>query len=158
MKENYKKDFEKAFDKLAYRHGHFQVFENFLDCAINGFCFNYSPDTMESVRKRYTQDERYIFGELIKLWIFISKEEIKTDNCWFDFFGNFYESNSMSKQKGFAQYFTPETICKFMVEILAPNERESIAEPACGSGRFNLAAHAKSEIISPRQRFRFYLC
>lgn len=143
MKENYKKDFEKSFNKLAYKHGHFQVFENFLDCAINGFCFNYSPDTMESVRKRYTQDERYIFGELIKLWIFISKEEIHTDNCWFDFFGNFYESNSMSKQKGFAQYFTPEPICKLMVELVGTNENDkSMHEPACGSGRFNLAKHA----------------
>lgn len=144
MKANYKKDFEKAFEKLAYKHGHFQVFENFLDCAINGFCFNYSNDIMEAVRKRYTQDERHQFGELIKLWILICSEEIQTDNCWFDFFGNFYEANAMSKQKGFAQYFTPPTICDFMVKITDPSKGESIGEPACGSGRFNLAAHAQN--------------
>lgn len=145
MKANYKKDFEKAFDKLAYKHGHYQVFENFLDCAINGFCFNYSPDIMEGIRIRYTQDERYIFGELIKLWIFSCKEEIKHDNSWFDFFGNFYEANAMSKQKGFAQYFTPESICKLMVELTGINESDkAMYEPTCGSGRFNLAKHAQN--------------
>lgn len=144
MKGNYKKEFEKVFNQIAYKHGHFQVFENFLDCAINGFCFNYCNDTMEAIRKRYNQNERHQFGELIKYWILISNEEFTTDNSWFDFFGTFYEANAISKQKGFAQFFTPPTICDFMVKITEPTKGESIAEPACGSGRFNLAAHAQN--------------
>ena len=138
------KDFKKGFEKLAFKHGYFQVFENFLDCAINSFSFNYSPDTMESIRKRYNEEERQIFGQLIFDWIKCCNEEIQTDNSWFDFFGHFYEENAISKQKGFAQYFTPPTICDFMVKILDPTEKESIAEPACGSGRFNLAVHAQN--------------
>lgn len=145
--EDYNREFIKTFDKLAYKYGHFQVFENFLDCAINGFCFNYAPETMENIRKRYTQDERYIFGELIKLWILICDKKIKTDSCWHDFFGNFYEENALSKKNGFAQFFTPEDICNFMVKIVDPVERETMAEPACGSGRFNLAAHAHNPKI-----------
>ena len=144
MKGNYKKEFEKVFNEIAYKHGHFQVFENFLDCTINGFCFNYCNNTMEAIRKRYNQNERHQFGELIKYWILICKEEITTDNSWFDFFGTFYEANAISKQKGFAQFFTPSTICDFMVKITDPINGESIAEPACGSGRFNLAAHAQN--------------
>lgn len=138
------KTFTKTFEKLAYKHGYFQVFENFLDCAINSFSFEYSPDTMENIRKRYNLEERQIFGELILLWIQCQNEEIKTDNCWFDFFGHFYEENAMSKQKGFAQYFTPPTICDFMVQIVDPFGTKTIAEPACGSGRFNIATHAQN--------------
>lgn len=138
------KSFTKTFDKLAYKHGYFQVFENFLDCAINSFSFNYSLETMESIRKRYNEEERQIFGQLIFDWIKCQNEEIKTENCWFDFFGHFYEANAISKQKGFAQYFTPPTICDFMVKILDPMQKESIAEPACGSGRFNIATHAQN--------------
>ncbi|MCT1526090.1 SAM-dependent methyltransferase [Sphingobacterium hotanense] len=135
--------FISLLDQLALRHSYYNAFEAFLDCAINGLSMNYSPYTMEAIRKTYSQDERYMFGEMIRCWIYSCNINVPDDNSFHDFLGKMYERNAMTKQKGFAQYFTPEDICRFMVQILAPYENaEAIAEPACGSGRFNLAAHA----------------
>jgi len=36
------------------------------------------------------------------------------------------------------QYFTPRTIVEFMVEMLDPDERQTVIDPACGSGGFLL--------------------
>ena len=136
--------FSAYFNELSMKYGHYNVFENYLDMAINGFCFNYDAKLMTSLREKYTQDERYMFGELIHMWIYLCNKKIVTDNMFFDWFGTFYEQNAMSKKRGFAQFFTPDPICKFMAQILNienPNAK-SMCEPACGSGRFNLAAHA----------------
>lgn len=137
------KYFISLLDQLALKHSYHNTFEAFLDCAINGLSRNYSPQTMEAIRKKYSQDERYMFGEMIRCWIFSCNINIPDNNSFHDFPGLMYERNAMTKQKGFAQYFTPEDICRFMVQILAPYENaKAVAEPACGSGRFNLAAHA----------------
>jgi len=38
------------------------------------------------------------------------------------------------------QFFTPRTIVDFMVDVLDPQEREAICDPACGSGGFLIRA------------------
>jgi N-6 DNA methylase len=38
------------------------------------------------------------------------------------------------------QFFTPRTIVDFMVEVLAPQETETICDPCCGSGGFLIKA------------------
>lgn len=143
------KVFNQIFDGLAIRHSYYYVFDNFLDCALNGFCFDYDLETMETIRKRYNQDERYKFGELIKIWIVLADKKVKSDKCFYDFFGNFYELNAMSKQKGFAQFFTPEHICKLMVALTCGSNsiNQRVYEPACGSGRFNLAIHSENPTL-----------
>jgi len=141
--------FDGLFNTVALRHGHYNIFEHFLDCAINSFSFNYDQDTMDIIRKRYSQDERYVFGEMIRIWILLADRHIKDDDAFYDFFGAFYEKQSLSKQKGFAQYFTPETICHLLTSLvldLDNKKGQSIHEPACGSGRLNLAAH----VVNPK--------
>lgn len=136
--------FDDLFNTMALKHNHYNVFENFLDCAINGFSFNYDQDRMESIRKRYSQDERYVFGEMIGIWILLADRHIKNDSTFYDFFGSFYEKQSLSKQKGFAQFFTPEEICRLITSLVMDidnKDGQSIHEPTCGSGRLNLAAH-----------------
>lgn len=137
------KYFNKLFDELALRHSDYNVFDNFLDCCINGLCLNYDRALMNRIVETYNQDERYMFGEMLQIWIRCMDIKVSDDHSFYDFFGNIYETNAMTKTKGFAQYFTPEPIAKFMAQILLNNnsERESINEPACGSGRMNLAAH-----------------
>lgn len=136
--------FSAHFNKLSMKYGYYNVFEHYLDMAINGFCFNYDTKLIASLREKYTQDERYMFGELIHMWIYLCDKKIKTNNMFFDWFGTFYEQNAMSKKQGFAQFFTPEPICIFMAQILNIENpiAKSICEPACGSGRLNLTAHA----------------
>jgi len=132
------KNFEAIFNKIAQRHGYYRVFDDFLDLYINAWCFNYEIN-LEHIRKLYSEDERLNFGNLIKETIFILKKNIVADKDWFDVFGTFYESASISKQKGFAQYFTPPSICNFMAQIVYPNPNEKVADPACGSARMSLA-------------------
>lgn len=137
------KYFKSLFDQLSRAHSHYNTFEHFLDCCINGFCVNYDNEAMEYIRKKYAQDERYKFGEMLRVWVAYMDKEIVKDNMFHDFFGTFYENQAMTKQSGFAQYFTPEPVCKFMASIVAPQESgKHVAEPACGSGRLNLAMHA----------------
>lgn len=138
-----KKYFSSLFDHLAMKHGYYNVFDHFLDCAINGFCPNYSQEIMGHIRSRYQEEERFRFGEMIKIWIFIMDKTVTDDHSFYDFFGSFYEEQAISKQKGFAQYFTPKPVCQLLASIvLGSSKQETILEPACGSGRLNLAFHA----------------
>lgn len=137
------KHFNSLFDLLALKHSYYNAFDNILDCCINAFCFNYNKDIMDRIRSTYTQDERYMIGEMLQIWIFYMNNAVKTDNSFYDFFGNFYEDKSMSKTTGFAQYFTPESICHLMAMVVVTTDiKNSVYEPTCGSGRLNLAMHA----------------
>jgi type I restriction enzyme M protein len=135
--------FVSLFDQIAMKHGYYNAFDHFLDCTINGFCPNYSVQMMDHIRSVYAEDERFRFGEMIKIWILTMNQKVTDDHSFHDFFGNFYEEQSITKQKGFAQYFTPEPICQLLASIIyGSSERETLLEPACGSGRLNLAFHS----------------
>lgn len=137
------KYFESLFNQLSRTHSHYNTFEHFLDCCINGFCVNYDNETMEYIRKKYSQDERYTFGEMLRVWVAYMDKAVVSDNMFHDFFGTFYENQAMTKKSGFAQYFTPEHICTLMALVVAPEESaKGAADPACGSGRMSLAIHA----------------
>lgn len=141
------KYFVQLMDSLSLKYGYHTVFDDLLDCGINGLSFNYSESIMKAIQKKYNQDERYIFGEMIKIWIAIMNIKVDSDKSYYDFFGHQYEQLAMSKKNGFAQYFTPEVICTFMAQIVSINKDEvnqTVAEPACGSGRMNLALHANN--------------
>lgn len=61
-----------------------------------------------------------------------------------DFKGAIYEAilekNGQDKKSGAGQYFTPRALIKAMVEVTAPKITETVADPACGTGGFLLAA------------------
>ncbi len=74
---------------------------------------------------------------------------------WFsmdgDLKGAIYESilekNGQDKKSGAGQYFTPRPLISAMVDVIQPKITETVADPACGTGGFLLAAfeHMKKQ-------------
>lgn len=62
-----------------------------------------------------------------------------------DLKGAIYESilekNGQDKKSGAGQYFTPHALIKAMVDVVDPKITETVADPACGTGGFLLAAY-----------------
>ena len=59
--------------------------------------------------------------------------------------GEIYESllekNAEDTKSGAGQYFTPRALIKTMIECVRPEAKKTIADPACGTGGFFLAAY-----------------
>jgi type I restriction enzyme M protein len=51
------------------------------------------------------------------------------------------EKNAEDTKSGAGQYFTPRALIKAMVECVRPDPNKTIADPACGTGGFFLAAY-----------------
>lgn len=51
------------------------------------------------------------------------------------------EKNGKDKKSGAGQYFTPRALIKAMVDVIDPKIMETVADPACGTGGFLLAAY-----------------
>jgi type I restriction enzyme M protein len=58
-----------------------------------------------------------------------------------DAYEGLLERNAQDVKGGAGQYFTPRSIIDAMVECVRPQPGEVIADPACGTGGFLLAAH-----------------
>ena len=62
-----------------------------------------------------------------------------------DLKGAIYESilekNGQDRKSGAGQYFTPRALIKAMVDVTDPKITETVADPACGTGGFLLAAY-----------------
>lgn len=58
-----------------------------------------------------------------------------------DIYEGLLEKNAEDTKSGAGQYFTPRALIRVMVECLAPEPRRTIADPACGTGGFFLAAY-----------------
>jgi type I restriction enzyme M protein len=73
----------------------------------------------------------------------IDKEEWSSLDA--DVKGDAYEGllqkNAEDVKGGAGQYFTPRVLIAAMVDVIVPQPRESICDPACGTGGFLLAAH-----------------
>jgi len=51
------------------------------------------------------------------------------------------ERNAQDVKGGAGQYFTPRPLIEAMVEVMQPKATDTVADPACGTGGFLLAAH-----------------
>lgn len=82
-------------------------------------------------------------AKLFKLIDMIDKE--KWSIMGTDIKGQIYEGllekNAEDTKSGAGQYFTPRPLIQVMVECLAPGPVKTIADPACGTGGFFLAAY-----------------
>ena len=58
-----------------------------------------------------------------------------------DIYEGLLERNAEDTKSGAGQYFTPRALIRAMVECAAPDPGRTIADPACGTGGFFLAAY-----------------
>jgi type I restriction enzyme M protein len=58
-----------------------------------------------------------------------------------DAYEGLLEKNAQDTKTGAGQYFTPRPLIQAMVDVVAPKPKETICDPACGTGGFLLAAH-----------------
>lgn len=58
-----------------------------------------------------------------------------------DIYEGLLEKNAEDTKSGAGQYFTPRALIKAMVECVRPEPHKTIADPACGTGGFFLAAY-----------------
>jgi type I restriction enzyme M protein len=58
-----------------------------------------------------------------------------------DIYEGLLEKNAEDTKSGAGQYFTPRALIKAMVECIGPEPMKTIADPACGTGGFFLAAY-----------------
>jgi type I restriction enzyme M protein len=71
-----------------------------------------------------------------------------------DIYEGILEKNAEDTKSGAGQYFTPRALIKAMVACVAPEPQKTIADPACGTGGFFLAAydHLKNLPLTPQQK------
>ena len=58
-----------------------------------------------------------------------------------DAYEGLLEKNAQDTKSGAGQYFTPRPLIRAMVDCIAPKPKETICDPACGTGGFLLASH-----------------
>ena len=58
-----------------------------------------------------------------------------------DAYEGLLQKNAEDVKGGAGQYFTPRSLIQGIVECVAPKPKETICDPACGTGGFILAAH-----------------
>jgi len=82
-------------------------------------------------------------AKLLKIIDMIDKEQWSMMGA--DLKGKIYEGllekNAEDTKSGAGQYFTPRALIRAMVECVQPEPLKSIADPACGTGGFFLAAY-----------------
>jgi type I restriction enzyme M protein len=75
--------------------------------------------------------------------------------------GDIYEGllrkNAEDVKSGAGQYFTPRPVIQAIVECISPEPMKSIADPACGTGGFLLAAHEYLTKLSLSTKEKDYL-
>src|SRR5713101_10036719 len=58
-----------------------------------------------------------------------------------DAYEGLLEKNAQDTKSGAGQYFTPRPLIKAIVDVMRPQPKQTICDPAAGTGSFLLAAH-----------------
>ncbi|WP_061215458.1 HsdM family class I SAM-dependent methyltransferase [Leptospira santarosai] len=73
-----------------------------------------------------------------------------------DIYEGLLEKNAEDTKSGAGQYFTPRALIKAIVECVRPEPEKTIADPACGTGGFFLAAYdyiTKQDLNKEQKKF-----
>lgn len=142
------KQWMKLFEgSRLYRHEPSRMFEDYLDLVLCCMSNQRQEARYLEVAKRYTREELDTFAQLMAYHILIH-EHHTSGGGWYDMLGDIYmELASRSKASRMGQFFTPVELCDVIAhmtlgEDLAEAAGKSILDPAAGSGRMLLAAHA----------------
>ena len=123
-----KKDGDELFDH--YRH----LLEKLgQEKGLLGLIFGRSQNKFQDPAKL-----RRLIVDLIdrEKWLMLSAD-VKGDA-----YEGLLEKNAQDTKSGAGQYFTPRPLIQTMVDVIAPKPKETICDPACGTGGFLLASFA----------------
>lgn len=113
--------------------------------CLCAFCINprtgksYYEDEYIACIQKYDAPHQKLFPELLAKLVLEMEKSAQNGIC-IDVLGNLYQELFYQARSG--QFFTPEPITGFMAEISgqATEERLSIIDPCCGSGRMLLSS------------------
>lgn len=141
----------KMFNSLNYKDEMSVILDTLLTMILRGFSLtpNLYDDEAERFKSRYNEAERKLYSEMMREIFIIYDKRLNSGYSWADIFGDFYmEISSNNKQSSLGQFFTPEPVVDAIIRSYINADMEGqgnkISDPACGSGRFLIAAHAYS--------------
>lgn len=161
-KSPHRKEFEKAFRDLTYRHDRSNGWSLFLWSAMAYFGRDHFmfPDIAgpchfqaeyDSEAKRFNADEQCTASRMVAMLMLIYNDEIEHKG-WTDYLGEFYTIEILGEGKASAlgQFFTPEDVCTIMAKQTIGKDAKvtsdtKILDPSCGSGRTLIASCVQLE-------------
>lgn len=139
-----------TFERLGHGHDYYQIFSDLLDYSLGEFGLGTVGQPHDL--GRYSPAEQQAFTDMLQAALGYVRTRanlwtgLRSPSGWADPFGTLFETLAGDMKKA-AQglFFTPESLCTMMAQMVvrpdgAPGE--TLAEPACGSGRLVLAANA----------------
>lgn len=141
------KQWLKLFESSTlYKHEPSRMFEDYLDLVLCCMANRQQEERYLQVAKRYTREELEAIAQLMGAHILIHEHQT-AGGGWYDMLGDIYmELASRSKTSRMGQFFTPVELCDVIARMTFGDPEEakgkSILDPAAGSGRLLLAAHA----------------
>lgn len=151
------KDIAAALGQYAHDNGrdHITVWNEFLQHSVDTLSF-----TNEELRegKWFERIKQYDAINPTYSEIFRGLVEAVAVNGHCDIFGGVYEEFFQSKFKASntGQFFTPESVCDLMADVVGDFEGCAVSDCACGSGR-TLIAHAKQAYRNEDTRLKAYV-
>lgn len=124
-----------AFHKLSYRHSYSNTFTYFLDYALYMLDPKKDPTPAEYLNSVFDEKEEKHIEEMFWAWADASDNE---GEGFTDVLGEIFMEFVSHGRNG--QYFTPQPICDMMALMTIDEDRKTVSDPACGSGRTLLAA------------------
>lgn len=132
-------EFSKHIENAGRRVGRAKAFCDFLTFAVCCLSMQKAEAEYLTTAKKYNADEMLSFSNAFAVLV------IEMDNKGEglkDCLGDYFMEILSNERRG--QFFTPQTICDFMTEIIQPANRETVSDCCCGSGRMFLSAAKKN--------------
>ena len=150
------KDTWKLFEELTYRRAYSQVFSDLIERMLSRQTVKFENGAFISAPftpNDYSEEELTTLDNIIisleeeykkRVW-FRKEKGDRRPSGWYDPLGSIYEAcSSRSQKSAMGQYFTPSHLVNMIAQMnfmeLPDKQFFTIGEPACGSGRFGLAA------------------
>jgi len=138
----------KALEQLSNIHSINSVFDDFLQMSVCAFSFGKMEERYLEIAKRYKAEELDLFGQALGEMVINYDKKSSTCGGWFDYLGHYFETiQSHFSASARGQFFTPESICNLMAQIVDDDgqskDLQFINDCSCGSGR-NLIAHSRT--------------
>lgn len=149
----------KALQKICGRHQFNYVFDDFMTMAICAFSYGQMEELYMKTASRYDAEEMKLFAQALAEMVNEYDSNMGEDGSWKDILGNvFEETNSSFTASNNGQFFTPDTLCNMMAQLVGSKDvcENGIIVNDCSSGSSrNLIAHSR---LHPKNRYNaFYV-